>query len=278
VIWDNRSKQHCLDPLAFTDGREHARFFAPTVACLAGLAWIVLFWLDRSGIGHHHHGHGGTLLAALGIQAEVGLVRSGVLFFAGWMLMMFAMMLPTALPLLNLFRRMTRGRAHQGNMLFFVLSGYLSIWLVFGLAILGFAIATSQWAPASFISGKERLLAAGIFLLAGIFQFLPLKHRCLDRCRAPLDSDMERWRDGRLLRNSFWLGLRQGVCCIGCCWALMLLMYAAGSAHLIWMLVLTVVIAVEKNMPWGPRLARPLGVLLLLGAAALLLQTTLIAG
>ncbi len=272
MIWDNRSGQHCLDPVALTDGREHARYFAPTVAGLAGLAWIVLFWLHGSAIGHHHHGHGGTLLAALGMQAEGGLFRSGVLFFAGWILMTFAMMLPTALPLINLFRRMTRGRAHQGSMLFFLLSGYLSIWLIFGLAVLGLGIATSQWATASFILGKERLLAGGMFFLAGVFQFLPLKHRCLDRCRAPLDSDMERWRDGRLQRNSFGLGLRQGVCCVGCCWALMLLMFAAGSAHLIWMLVLTVVIAVEKNMAWGPRLARPLGVLLLLGAAVLFLR------
>ena len=102
--------------------------------------------------------------------------------------------------------------------------------------------------------------------LAGLFQFSELKYRCLDKCRTPLSFVIERWR-GRAERwNALRLGLHHGLFCLGCCWALMLLMFVVGAGSVGWMLVLGAVMAVEKNLPWGRRLAVPLGIILLVWA------------
>ena len=253
--------------------RGHARYFTPVVAGLAALAWTALFWLHGTMAGHHHiHGRGATLLTIFGTQAEESRIKWGVLFLAGWILMTIAMMLPTILPFVETFRHLTRGRRDQGYLLSFLLLGYLSVWLAFGVVVLCLGDAASRiMAPLLSLPGNWPLPAAAFFLTAGIFQFLPLKYHCLDRCRSPLKCIAERWEGTRPGRNSFELGLRHGVSCVGCCWALMLLMFAAGSSHMLWMLALTVVMSVEKNMPWGRRLAKPLGILLLAGAVFIVL-------
>ncbi len=106
------------------------------------------------------------------------------------------------------------------------------------------------------------ILAAGILLLAGLYQFTPLKHMCLEKCRSPLAFIMEHWHGGRDDQEAFQLGMRHGLFCIGCCWSLMLLMFVVSVGNLAWMLALGAVMAVEKNVSWGRRLTVPLGVLL----------------
>jgi predicted metal-binding membrane protein len=256
--------------LPFMSSREDARYFIPLVAGLAALAWAALFWLDRTGVGPHLHCHDTTLLTVLGARADENRLNWGFFFLAGWTLMTVAMMFPTILKFVGIFRRLTLGRADQGVLLSLLLSGYLSVWVVFGLAVFGVSNAASQL-MAPFLTSREngRLLATAFFLIAGAFQFLPFKYHCLDRCRSPLSCVAEHWGVQQPRWNSFRLGLRHGVFCVGCCWALMLLMFAAGSAHLVWMLLLAIVMAVEKNLPWGRRLAKPLGAFLLLGAAVI---------
>ena len=100
-------------------------------------------------------------------------------------------------------------------------------------------------------------------MLAGVYQFTPLKYRCLDKCRSPLSFITEHWRGRNERVQSLWLGVHRGIFCVGCCWSLMLLMFAVGAGNIGWMLVLGMVMAIEKNMPWGRRLGKPLGVLLL---------------
>jgi predicted metal-binding membrane protein len=102
-----------------------------------------------------------------------------------------------------------------------------------------------------------------MLLLAGGFQFSRLKYRCLDKCRAPLSFVMERWRGRNELRNALLLGIDHGIFCVGCCWALMLLMFGVGVGNVGWMLSLGALMAVEKNMPWGRKVSRPLGLALL---------------
>jgi predicted metal-binding membrane protein len=102
-----------------------------------------------------------------------------------------------------------------------------------------------------------------LLLIAGIFQFSALKYRCLEKCRSPFSFVVEHWQGRRERWQSLRLGLDHGLYCVGCCWALMLLMFVVGAGNLVWMFVLAVVMAVEKNVSWGSRLRAPVGVVLL---------------
>ena len=110
-------------------------------------------------------------------------------------------------------------------------------------------------------------VAAAVLALAGLFQFSRLKYRCLDKCRAPFGFIAERWQGPRPWRSAWRLGLDHGLYCVGCCWALMLLMFVVGTGNVGWMLGLGAIMAVEKNMPWGRHLSRPLGATLVAAAA-----------
>jgi predicted metal-binding membrane protein len=102
-------------------------------------------------------------------------------------------------------------------------------------------------------------LAPAVLVLAGIYQFTPLKYHCLDQCRSPLAFITARWRGRRDALAAFGLGVDHGLFCLGCCWSLMLLMFAVGVGSLGWMLGLAAVMAVEKNLPWGRQLSAPVG-------------------
>jgi predicted metal-binding membrane protein len=185
--------------------------------------------------------------------------------------MTVAMMLPTTLPLLEIFRRLTRRRPEQWQLVALVVLGYLGVWAGFGVAahasdwLLHQAVERSTW-----LEANAWAIGAGTLLLAGGFQFTRLKYRCLDKCRAPLSFVMEYWRGRHDYRNALWLGINHGFFCVGCCWALMLLMFGVGVGNVGWMLALGAIMAVEKNLPWGRKLSAPLG-LALLGCGAMLL-------
>ena len=187
-----------------------------------------------------------------------------VLYLLGWILMTAAMMLPTTLPLLEIFRRLIMRRPDRWQLMIEVITGYLSVWLVFGIAahsadwLLHQAVERSPW-----LDTNGWVIGAGTLLLAGGFQFTGLKYRCLDKCRAPLSFVMEHWRGRHEHRNALLLGIHHGVFCVGCCWALMLLMFAVGIGNVGWMLALGALMAMEKNMPWGRKLSAPVGVALL---------------
>lgn len=181
-----------------------------------------------------------------------------------------AMMLPTTLPLFDTFDRLTSRRADQGRLLLLLALGYMSVWGAFGLtahglhsavlALLG-AVPTLAW--------HGWVIGAAVIALAGAFQFSSLKHRCLEKCRTPLSFVIGHWRGQAQARQAFVLGAHHGLFCVGCCWALMLLMFAVGTGSLGWMLVLAAVMAAEKNLSWGRRLSAPLGVALLAWAGVL---------
>ncbi len=113
-----------------------------------------------------------------------------------------------------------------------------------------------------------KFLPAFILLLAGAYQFTPLKHRCLDKCRSPFSFVVEHWQGRRERWQAFQLGIHHGLFCVGCCWALMLLMFATGVGSLVWMLALTAVMVIEKTSRWGARLVAPVGVALLVAGVA----------
>lgn len=166
----------------------------------------------------------------------------GVWFWLlAWLAMMTAMMLPSASPLVLVYRRLA-GRTADSALL---AAGYLLAWTAVGLAAYGLDRALADPGAAA---------VAGVLVFAGIYQLTPLKYACLRRCRTPLDFLVTRWRRGRL--GALKLGVEHGAYCVGCCWALMAVLVVAASMALVWVGVIAAVVAAEKLLPRGPLLGK----------------------
>ncbi len=192
--------------------------------------------------------------------------------FVMWGAMMVAMMLPSAAPMILAFDSVERGGGQAGRTVSrsLVFAGaYLLVWVLFSLLAAG-----AQWALQAgalltpMIESSSDRLTAGLLLLAGLYQLTPLKQACLRYCRTPLGFLMAEWREG--MRGAFGMGLKHGLYCAGCCWALMLLLFVAGVMNPVWIVFLTVAVALEKwpRLPAG--LTRLYGAALLLAGAAIL--------
>jgi predicted metal-binding membrane protein len=228
-----------------------------SLVALAGAAWLSLWFWETSPYGQYLHHD----TAAAPIAIEAGL------FAAGWLLMIVAMMLPSSIPLVVTFGALVRRREHSGRLIALLLVGYLLVWGGFGLAAwagdraIHAAVDALPW-----LAEHPQVIIATTLLAAGLWQFSPLRDRCLDECRSPLGFVMNRWRGTSVQREALSMGIAHGAFCVGCCWSLMLVMFGVGLGSLSAMLVLGGVTAIEKNMPWGQRLSRPLGVALILAA------------
>jgi predicted metal-binding membrane protein len=250
----------------------HRRVFPLVFASLVALAWVSLWAWTRSPYGRYlDHGDwtSSEPVASLCRALPGGAVWLPALFYAAaWTLMILAMMLPTTLSLFNAFERVVSGRPDRARLLALVALGYVAVWSAFGLlahALHGLLLNGVAHVPA--LAWRGWLIGAATLALAGAFQFSALKTRCLDRCRTPLSFVISHWRGRAPQRQAFALGGRHGLFCVGCCWALMLLMFVVGAGSLGWMLALAAAMAVEKNAAWGRRLTAPLGAVLLGGAA-----------
>jgi predicted metal-binding membrane protein len=204
------------------------------------------------------------VLGELDFSISSEYVKLLLVFVAAWTLMTVAMMLPTSLPLILLFQRLIRQRSDRLQLLGLLIGGYIGIWVVFG-ALAHFADLFVHLAVDRFpwLEANAWLISAMTLGLAGLYQFTPLKYKCLEQCRSPLTFITRHWRGRHERAQSFGLGVHHGLFCVGCCWALMLLMFAVGAGNIAWMLMLGTVMAVEKNLPWGRRLSAPLGITLL---------------
>jgi predicted metal-binding membrane protein len=188
-----------------------------------------------------------------------------LLMFVMWMVMMVAMMLPSASPMLLAFANANRRRhevhdPYLHTSLF--ASAYLVVWVGFA------AIATlANWAlhsgglMTSMMGSALPLWAAAILIAAGLYQFTPLKLACLNKCRSPLAFIMSEWREGRL--GAFVMGLRHGGYCLLCCWSLMALLFVLGVMNLAWIALLAAFVLIEKLATSGPWVSRASGLLLL---------------
>ena len=156
-----------------------------------------------------------------------------------------------------------------------MIAGYLGVWSLFGLiahlADLGLhaLVPQSPW-----LTFNGWALGAAVLALAGLFQFSALKRRCLDACRTPMAFVAQHWRGRDQRRQALLLGAHHGLFCVGCCWALMLLMFVVGTGSVGWMLALGAVMAAEKNFRWGRRLSAPLGIGLLAWSAWIVIAET----
>ena len=190
-----------------------------------------------------------------------------------WLIMAVAMMLPTAAPAILSFAGIVSGAGRTGaagGRLGTFVGGYLSVWWAFG-----FVAATAQWALAAAARALPGLRTGGavltgaLLLMAGLYQFSALKDRCLRHCRSPLAFFLAHWRGGT--RGAFYLGLRHGAHCLGCCWALMALMLGVGTMNIGWTAALTAVMLAEKVVPGGPLTGRVVGAALIAWGGTLLL-------
>jgi predicted metal-binding membrane protein len=201
-------------------------------------------------------------------------VASLLPLFVMWLVMMVAMMLPSAAPMILTFASVARNRRqHQRPYVPVAVfaSGYFVVWGGFS------AVATAaQW-----LLRREALLSpmmvassaplGGILLLlAGVFQFTPLKRNCLRHCQAPLEFITTRWREG--WGGAFRMGLEHGLFCTGCCWALMALLFVLGMMNLLWIALLTILIGLEKTLPRRSYIRRGTGVFLALWGLWVLLR------
>ena len=255
----------------------HRRAFVPILLALVGAAWLALWALGQSPwarlVEHGDWAATGPVAVLCRTLPGGGIIVPAALTAAAWVLMTAAMMLPTTLPLFDAFDRLASGRADHGRLLVLLGLGYLAAWGAFGLvahALHAGLLAAVDAVPA--LGARAWAIGAGLLALAGAFQFTRLKTACLEKCRTPTSFVMQHWRGPAPLRQAFALGAHHGLHCVGCCWALMLLMFALGAGSLGWMLALAAAMALEKNLPWGRRLSTPLGVGLLAGAAALVAQ------
>jgi predicted metal-binding membrane protein len=243
---------------------------------LSAVAWAAIaLWSASPYARYLDHGRwlDPVWFAALCRALPQGQWAVPALLYAGaWLLMIVAMMLPTTLPLLGVFARITAARADRGRLLALCVLGYLLAWSAFGLLAYGAdsavhaAVAGSGW-----LTIHGWLIGAGVLAAAGAFQFSPLKYRCLDRCRTPFGFVNARWRGAAPASEALRIGFDHGVFCVGCCWALMLVMFVVGMGNLGWMLVLAALMAAEKNLPAGRRLAAPVGIGLLAWAGLMAL-------
>jgi predicted metal-binding membrane protein len=225
------------------------------VTLLPAWTWIVLMARDM---------YGSMAGPSAWMMTVVWDAERVALLWAMWAVMMAAMMLPSAAPILLLYggavRR--RGEGDGALRLWLLAAGYVAVWAAFsagataaqrGLASL--LLLTPMMEPSSPAAG------AALLLVAGLYQLSPLKAACLQSCRSPLTFVMQHWRDGRA--GALRMGLEHGAYCVGCCWALMLLLFAGGVMNLAVILALTVWVLLEKLAPYGEQGTRVSGALLM---------------
>jgi predicted metal-binding membrane protein len=187
-----------------------------------------------------------------------------LLLWAMWAVMMTGMMLPSASPLVLLYGAMARRATPEtaGRQIYAMAGGYLTAWTVFSLgatALQRGLAALLLVSPMMEITSSR--VGGTLLLVAGGYQLTPMKHACLRTCQSPLGFLMGRWRSG--WSGAFGMGLEHGTYCVGCCWALMLLLFAGGVMNLTVIAALTAFVAFEKLAPLGVHGARISGVLLI---------------
>ena len=191
-------------------------------------------------------------------------VRHLLLLWAMWAVMMTGMMLPSAAPLLLLYGAAARRSSPQtaARQTYALAAGYVAAWTTFSLGTTALQRALASLLLLSpMMEAANSRVSATLLLIAGVYQWTPLKNACLHTCQSPVGFLMGRWRSGG--RGAFWMGLEHGSHCVGCCWALMLLLFAGGVMNVLVIVVLTAFVVLEKLVPVGRLGARISGAFLI---------------
>jgi len=240
------------------------RVIGLAIAAVTLLAWVYLFHLSRQ---MSAAAADDARMAAMGMAVTAQWTRTDVfLTFVMWTVMMVGMMAPSVTPVLLLAANAPRSERHVIPLVLLFGAGYLLVWVGFS------AIATvTQWllhagallSPAMAASSPR--IAGAILIGAGLYQLTPLKNMCLTHCRSPIDFLMSHWRGGRA--GPIRMGVHHGLYCLGCCWALMAVLFAVGVMNLLWVAGLALLVLVEKMMPATVLVSRMAGAALLIAGA-----------
>jgi predicted metal-binding membrane protein len=244
------------------------------IIVLSSLALITaLSWAYVASLASNMQNMDVAMQIAMPQTQEAWGVTGLALTFVMWAGMMVAMMTPSAAPMILMFAGVNRRRQNQQvpyvpTSVFLV--GYLMVWAAFSV------LATAaQWGlhAASLLSpmmvSTSPVLGGVLLLIAGIYQWTPLKHACLSKCRSPLGFVLHEWREGRW--GAFLMGLRHGGYCTGCCWSVMALLFVAGVMNLAWIAAIAGFVLLEKVAPAGHRIGRAAGALMVAGGVVVLL-------
>jgi predicted metal-binding membrane protein len=218
---------------------------APFLLAAALVAWLVT--IDRM---RGMDGGPGTDLGSLGWYVGI------------WVTMMAAMMLPSVMPMVLFFARVSRDRTNRGAALvptWVFVAGYLAVWTAYGLLAYGLYRVVHSL-DLGFLAWHRQgpLVAGGAVAAAGLYELTPLKEVCLRHCRTPLHFVLHGWHDGWV--GALRMGAEHGTYCVGCCWGLMVILFALGVMSLFWMALIGALIFAQKVLPFGFRLVRPLAI------------------
>ncbi|MGB5734722.1 MAG: DUF2182 domain-containing protein [Thiohalocapsa sp.] len=195
------------------------------------------------------------------------------LTFVMWAVMMVAMMLPSAAPMVLMFATVNRKRRAQQRPYvptFVFAAGYVAVWTLFSALVTLAQWPLHHWALLTPMMDNASATMAGLVLIAaGVYQWTPWKDACLQQCRSPLGFLMTEWREGA--GGAFLMGLKHGWFCVGCCWALMLVLFAVGVMNMLWVAIITLFVLAEKLFPWSPTGIRAASGLLLTLSGVLVL-------
>jgi predicted metal-binding membrane protein len=195
-----------------------------------------------------------------GMDAGPGTDLGGLGWYLGiWVTMMAAMMLPSVMPMVLVFSRVSRERKRQAHgaaiPTWIFVAGYLAAWTAYGLLAYGvFRLVTAVDGGVLAWDRAGAYFAGGAIVAAGLYELTPLKELCLRHCRGPLHFMLHGWRSGRL--GALRMGVEHGLFCVGCCWGLMVILFALGVMSLFWMAAVAGVIFAEKVLPHGRRLSQ----------------------
>jgi predicted metal-binding membrane protein len=219
---------------------------------LAAASWALLIWQSVA-----------MNSQAMGMGLTMGM--GAVLFIAIWVVMMIAMMFPTAAPMILMFTTVYAGKRQRSQAFvptWVFVSAYLLIWTLFGLVAYPLALFAESLAGQSmWLMTNAPRIGGALLVVAGLYQLSPLKHLCLAKCRTPLQFILGSWRDG--YGGAFRMGFVHGAYCLGCCWFLFVLLFPLGIMNIAVMALLTVLIYAEKSVPLGRQISQIAGVALI---------------
>jgi len=262
-----------------TDGRRIARELGLPdqlaiwggLGALSALAWVYLWRMPATSGGATMEGMAGMAgMAGMPGMSPASPWSPAALWltFLMWAVMMVAMMLPSAAPMVTMYARVAEGRGSWPRVRVWLFAGgYVAVWIAFSVVV---TVAQAGMDQAAILTGAMRVapLMGGVFLaLAGAYQLSPLKRKCLRQCQSPLGFLMTHWRDGGA--GAIAMGLDHGAFCVGCCWMLMALLFVAGVMNLLWVAALTGFVLIERATRWGEALATVSGFALIAGGLAL---------
>jgi predicted metal-binding membrane protein len=226
------------------------------IILVATIAWIYMFYMSWAMDNMH--------LVDMWMPPKGGtrLWTSWDFFmlFSMWLIMMLAMMSPTAVPMVMMFATVNKNKKRKNQPYaptFIFLAGYLAAWTLFSILA-----SLIQWPLHEIgllnpmMNSRSYIFSGAILIIAGLYQWTPLKDRCLRQCRTPLGFIMTSWREGQL--GAFIMGLHHGLFCVGCCWALMAILFSVGVMNMLWVILITLFVLFEKIAPISPTFTRGL--------------------